>query len=476
MNSEIIEKFREIGIDVRRVINFLKHECKIEIGFEAQLVGTGAMSATTTGLMTYVLSHVGELSDDDINALMLEIDKFKIKDGEFGDIYGTTHACSWASAQILLALIEIDAKKDTIEKSLNTLISKYQLPSGGWCFSCSDDEKLVYCIYPILVLLKAGRKYSLNYDRSIESTKNYLLSYIPHTETEKIIVLGLLNLINKYSDCNSATSMPSFIINYAKLLTEEFGSAGVNEFTVYPFSMRVYTPSLYLLSRHFLRPDEPFSIYLMRYLVTNIHNHKSWTPIATTIHSPIKPCSFCTALALLSLYKWISDSLKVGVDIRRLLSENNEPDQLITRIEQLHRPTHLFIAYSSHDEQIVTPLVSRFRELGFQTTYAKFDLLVGDSIIDYINDGLAKMDFFIIFLTPDSLRSPFVRTEFGGAVAKELSSRHVSVLPALLRECSLPPLLLAKKCANFINSSEQGFNDLLISIRKHAKRKRDTFN
>ena len=254
MIRQIKEELLSLGIDSNLIINFLKHECKLDLGFEAQLFGIKAKSATTTGLIIYVLAFLKELDENEFRSIHTEIEQFRIKNGNFEDTYGTSFSCSWATSQIILAMMETNVDKARIKKLLDNFIERFLLEKGNWCFSGPDDAKIVYSIYPIIALVKAKAKYSLTYDDAIKRTQEYLFKYEPHYETEKVIVYGLLHLIDKRYFNKSVENI--FIqINYLKLIKEEFGIYGTNEFTIYPFSMKVYTPALYLLCRYFIPPD-----------------------------------------------------------------------------------------------------------------------------------------------------------------------------------------------------------------------------
>ena len=83
----------DLGLDFDRIIHFLKVESKIDLGFEAQLIGIGARSATTTGLITYVLGLIVKLTDNERSQYLEEVHQFKITDG-YSDVYGTNKPCS----------------------------------------------------------------------------------------------------------------------------------------------------------------------------------------------------------------------------------------------------------------------------------------------------------------------------------------------------------------------------------------------
>ena len=54
MKNDASNEIDKFGLDFNRILHFLKVECKIDIGFEAQLIGINAKSATTSGLIIYI--------------------------------------------------------------------------------------------------------------------------------------------------------------------------------------------------------------------------------------------------------------------------------------------------------------------------------------------------------------------------------------------------------------------------------------
>lgn len=295
------EGLPDFGIDPEQVLSFLKNDCKIDVGFEAQTLGAGSRSATTTAIIVYTISKLTTLSDDENRAYLEELNKFRSKNG-YPDVYGTTHPCSWATMQVALAATEIGAETNFITDIIDAAIRLYQLESGAWCLSGEDDEKLLYAIYPVIVLSRVMLKRHIDYEAALTKTLHYLRSYTPRDETEKIILLGLSSIISRTLYANTKTRDNDrlfYNIDYAKIIDIEFGQYGVNEYTIYPFSMKIYTPALYLLARHFMSPDHPFCLYLIKFLIDNVIEGRAWRHVARD--SPRKPCTFCTALSIITL-------------------------------------------------------------------------------------------------------------------------------------------------------------------------------
>jgi hypothetical protein len=134
-------------------------------------------------------------------------------------------------------------------------------------------------------------------------------------------------------------------------------------------------------------------------------------------------------------------------------------------LEGLERPL-MFICHASEDKAFVEKLVV---ELDFRALHAWFDqreILVGDSIVEKINLALKETRYVVVVLSKRSVNKPWVRRELGSSLMRQLSNEGVLLLPVLLDECEIPPLLADIKYADFTRSFDKGLLDLLCAIRR----------
>jgi len=141
----------------------------------------------------------------------------------------------------------------------------------------------------------------------------------------------------------------------------------------------------------------------------------------------------------------------------------------------------LFISYSSKDKKFSEKLATDLKNLGIGIWLDKWEIKVGDSIIEKIGKGIKDNDFLGIVLSPNSVSSNWVRKELSAALIKELKSKSVVILPILLRDCEIPPLISDKKYADFRYNYDNGLRELvevLISEKTNShpvsKRKEKT--
>ena len=121
----------------------------------------------------------------------------------------------------------------------------------------------------------------------------------------------------------------------------------------------------------------------------------------------------------------------------------------------------VFISYSSKDRSFVERLATDLRSRGLYVWFDQWELKVGDSLIEKINAGIASHDYLVIVLSKKSVRSQWVMKELNAALMKELKERRVVVLPILIEDCDIPPLLSDKVYADFRGDYSLGLNRLL---------------
>lgn len=91
--------------------------------------------------------------------------------------------------------------------------------------------------------------------------------------------------------------------------------------------------------------------------------------------------------------------------------------------------TKLFISHASEDKaEFVEPLVAALQAAGFEVWYDKYELTMGDSLLQKISQGLRECDFGVVVLSPDFFRKKWTQAELDGLFAIESTERKV-ILP-----------------------------------------------
>lgn len=122
--------------------------------------------------------------------------------------------------------------------------------------------------------------------------------------------------------------------------------------------------------------------------------------------------------------------------------------------------TTLFLSHTSIDKPFVEKLASDLERLGIDTWFDKYEIKVGESIFWRVEEGLRDSEYFAIVLSPDALKSEWVKAELSAAWGKKMMTGHNAILPILYRKCELPGLLGSIKYANFTGEYKDGLADL----------------
>lgn len=136
--------------------------------------------------------------------------------------------------------------------------------------------------------------------------------------------------------------------------------------------------------------------------------------------------------------------------------------------------TKIFLSYSSKDRAFVEDLAKKLLGEGFSVWYDGWEIHIGDSIIHKINEGISSSDFLLIVLSRNSVNSKWVREELNAATIENINSRGIIILPVLLEECQIPPLLSDKRYANFSKDPSSAYRELVKAISHRIKERRKT--
>jgi hypothetical protein len=119
----------------------------------------------------------------------------------------------------------------------------------------------------------------------------------------------------------------------------------------------------------------------------------------------------------------------------------------------------------------VERLAKNLRRSGVRVWFDQWEIKVGDSIVQKINDGISSHSYLGVVLSPAAVRSPWVRSELSAGLVRELHTRRVVVLPILHRNCRMPPLLQPKHYADFRLSYRKGLEELLDKLQPKERKR-----
>ena len=109
----------------------------------------------------------------------------------------------------------------------------------------------------------------------------------------------------------------------------------------------------------------------------------------------------------------------------------------------------IFLSHSHSDKSFARRIATQLRTAGTKVWFDEAELSIGDSIIDRISDGLIDATHLAIILSPNSVKSRWVKTELQIALSMKIADQKMKVLPLLYQECAIPTFLKPLVYADF---------------------------
>ena len=125
---------------------------------------------------------------------------------------------------------------------------------------------------------------------------------------------------------------------------------------------------------------------------------------------------------------------------------------------------YVFLSYSSEDKKIVEKIANSLTQYDLPLFFDKWEIKVGDSIVDKINSALGKMTDLILILSSNSVQSNWVKKELSTAIMKKLKDNSVNILPIIIEKCNIPDIITDYKYADLTQNYDDGFLDLIDSL------------
>lgn len=124
----------------------------------------------------------------------------------------------------------------------------------------------------------------------------------------------------------------------------------------------------------------------------------------------------------------------------------------------------VFISYSHNNRAFVDELAANLVKNRARVWVDRWELKVGDSIIQRIQTAIKEADALIIVLSKASVESEWCKKELTAGLIRELEEKRVVVLPVLLEDCEIPLFLKDKLYADFRYDFEDGLRTTLEAI------------
>ena len=124
----------------------------------------------------------------------------------------------------------------------------------------------------------------------------------------------------------------------------------------------------------------------------------------------------------------------------------------------------LFISYSHEDRDFVDRLAIELVKARASVWLDRWELRIGDSLLDRIQDAIERAEALLVVLTRASVDSEWCRRELNAGTVRELEEAQVLVFPILVEDCDIPLLLRDKYYADFREDFDSGMKQVLRGI------------
>jgi hypothetical protein len=130
----------------------------------------------------------------------------------------------------------------------------------------------------------------------------------------------------------------------------------------------------------------------------------------------------------------------------------------------------IFISYNSNDRLFAENLATRLVADGHSIWIDKWELSIGDSLIEKIQAALGQACAVIAILSKHSVASNWCKKEINATLVRELEKSGSLLLPCVVDDCQIPLFLMEKRYADFRATPREAFKDLSDALRKFSNR------
>jgi hypothetical protein len=114
----------------------------------------------------------------------------------------------------------------------------------------------------------------------------------------------------------------------------------------------------------------------------------------------------------------------------------------------------VFISYGGPDASFARRLAIDFEASGLRVWFAEWDVDYGDDVVQEIENGMSVAKKFVIVLSPEAIRRPWVKKELSAAFNQALSGSGRLIIPVMRHQTEPPPFLAAHRWVDFTDDRE----------------------
>jgi hypothetical protein len=129
-----------------------------------------------------------------------------------------------------------------------------------------------------------------------------------------------------------------------------------------------------------------------------------------------------------------------------------------------------FLSHNKADKGIARNIGAHLTLVGMDVWFDEWELQAGDSIPGKLNTGLEAFEAFILLWSANANRSNWVRQELRTAIMRSVNDQTAKIIPCMIDETPLPPLISDRKGIDFSDPRE-GVLELVGNLTGNRARK-----
>jgi hypothetical protein len=131
-----------------------------------------------------------------------------------------------------------------------------------------------------------------------------------------------------------------------------------------------------------------------------------------------------------------------------------------------------FLSHNKADKEVARAIGAHMTLSGMDVWFDEWEIRAGDSIPGKLNEGLQGFEAFVLVWSAHAHNSNWVRQELSTAIMRAMNEQSAKIVPCLLDETPLPPLIADRRGIDFTDRHE-GIAELIGDLTgSRTKRQR----
>jgi hypothetical protein len=126
----------------------------------------------------------------------------------------------------------------------------------------------------------------------------------------------------------------------------------------------------------------------------------------------------------------------------------------------------VFLSHNSKDKDFALDISYKLIDQGIDVWLDKWEIYAGESLTDKISHGIREVNVFIIVISPNSMKSNWVKEELRMALNKRIQSPDFKIIPILFKKCEVHEFIKDYVYIDWTRNKTECFSELIKSIKK----------